>query len=609
MRLFTVLSALAHLVGASTILQLNGTTYYSPEYLAGSVSIAKASSSAPADVLPATYLSKSPASVQDLKKQLVQLLEGDDVISESFLSTIILPKGAQVPAELRRYLKSAGVAVFVASSRPKLPSGPYFLHPSGSLTRVYRLYVDTNMAFVQGVIQGQDGQYLPSVAAVQDSVNAAVSIPVPSRHYYPKPSAEKPLSGLRLGVKDVIDLKGIKTGGGSRAYFALYPPANETASSLQRLIDLGAVVVGKLKTSQFAIGEVPTANYVDQLAPFNPRADGYQSPSASSCGPGAAVASYDWLDLGMATDTTGSIRGPSAANGVFGMRITNASLPLDGILPISATMDTPGVIARDAKLLQEVHTNWFQAKAKYSSLPKRIFLPDEFWASVNKTIMPVYDKFLKDLSTLIDAKVEHVNTNDSFIQHTGNKEGIVAFTSAIQQILVLDQWNRLGKPFFSDYQEQFGRSPFVDPVLRIGLAVAPSLTPKDYTEAQHRLQVYRKWFTSQLVPSCESSLVIYPLNPGLEVSRDDSLRNSDEISSVSPVLTGQAAYAGVPDYAVPIGVRKYKSVVSMVEEELPVSVGIIGGAGCDHMLLDLIVKLGENNSDFKTSVNTGRTLW
>ncbi|KAJ4259752.1 hypothetical protein NW762_007683 [Fusarium torreyae] len=609
MRFFSVLSALAHLVGASTILQLNGTTYYSPDYPAGSVSIAKDSSSAPAGVLPATYLSKSPASVQDLKKQFVQLLEGDDVISESFLSTIILSTEAQLSTEVKGYLKSAGVAVFIASSKPKLPSGPYFLHPSGSLTRVYRLYVDTNMAFVQGVIQGQNGQYLPSVAAAHDSVNAAISIPIPSRHYYPKPSSRKPLSGLRIGVKDVIDLKGIKTGGGSRAYFALYPPVNTTASSLQRLIDLGAVVVGKLKTSQFAIGERPTANYVDQLAPFNPRGDGYQSPSASSCGPGAAMASYDWLDLGLGTDTTGSIRGPSAANGVFGMRITNASLPLDGILPISAAMDTPGLIARDAKLLQEVYTNWFQAKAKYSSFPKRIILPDEFWASVNKTTMPVYDKFLKDFSTLIGAKVEHVNTNNSFIEHTGNKEGILAFTTAIQQIMVLDQWNRLGKPFFSDYQNEFGRTPFVDPVLRMGLALAPNVTPEVYTEAQRRLQVYRKWFTSQLVPSCESSLVIYPLDPGLEVSRDDSLREDDAFYSLAPLLTQQAAYAGVPDYAVPIGVRKFKSPVSMIEEELPVSVGIISGAGCDHMLLDLIVKHGEKNDDFKTKVNTGRTLW
>ncbi|KAF2797298.1 hypothetical protein K505DRAFT_298554 [Melanomma pulvis-pyrius CBS 109.77] len=83
-------------------------------------------------------------------------------------------------------------------------------------------------------------------------------------------------------------------------------PAGETAPALQRLIDLGAVVVGKTKTTQFALGERPTADYVDQLAPFNPRGDGYQHPQGSSCGTGAGVASYDWLDFGTGSDTGGS---------------------------------------------------------------------------------------------------------------------------------------------------------------------------------------------------------------------------------------------------------------------------------------------------------------
>jgi hypothetical protein len=47
----------------------------------------------------------------------------------------------------------------------------------------------------------------------------------------------------------------------------------------------------------------------------------------------------------------------------------------------------------------------------------------------------------------------------------------------------------------------------------------------------------------------------------------------------------------------------------MGEEELPVSVGVIGGAGCDHMLLDLVVKLGEELNGFHTSVKTGRSMW
>jgi Asp-tRNA(Asn)/Glu-tRNA(Gln) amidotransferase A subunit family amidase len=55
------------------------------------------------------------------------------------------------------------------------------------------------------------------------------------------------------------------------------------------------VIVGKLKTTQFADSEWPTCDYIDYHAPSNPRADGYQTTSGSSCGSAAAVASYEWL--------------------------------------------------------------------------------------------------------------------------------------------------------------------------------------------------------------------------------------------------------------------------------------------------------------------------
>jgi Asp-tRNA(Asn)/Glu-tRNA(Gln) amidotransferase A subunit family amidase len=57
-------------------------------------------------------------------------------------------------------------------------------------------------------------------------------------------------------VKDIFDVAGIKSSGGNRAYYQLSPPANETAPAIQKLIDAGAVLIGKMKTSQFANGEV-----------------------------------------------------------------------------------------------------------------------------------------------------------------------------------------------------------------------------------------------------------------------------------------------------------------------------------------------------------------
>lgn len=126
------------------------------------------------------------------------------------------------------------------------------------------------------------------------------SVAVPSRLYY-TPTAEKPLSGvslsekkkthgtrltnsaqLRLGVKDIFDLKGLRTSGGNRAFHDLYPPRNATAPAVKRLIDRGVIIVGKMGTVQFANGDNPTADWVDFHCPFNPRVSHYVN-SDKSC--------------------------------------------------------------------------------------------------------------------------------------------------------------------------------------------------------------------------------------------------------------------------------------------------------------------------------------
>ncbi|KAF4986583.1 hypothetical protein FDECE_15866 [Fusarium decemcellulare] len=81
---------------------------------------------------------------------------------------------------------------------------------------------------------------------------------------------------------------------------------------------LAQMVVGLQKLSQLANGEAATADCVDYHAPFNPRGDGYQDTSSSSAGAGASVASYEWLDLAIGSDTGGSIRGPAGVQGLFG---------------------------------------------------------------------------------------------------------------------------------------------------------------------------------------------------------------------------------------------------------------------------------------------------
>lgn len=140
------------------------------------------------------------------------------------------------------------------------------------------------------------------------------------------------MAGWRIVIKDNIDLEGIKTSLGNRAYYEVYPPRSQTAENIQKVIDRGVVVVGKAKMNSFGNWEEAT-EYIDYHAPWNPRADGYQSTGGSSAGSAAAVAAYDWLDIAIGTDSWGSITRPALWCGCFGLRPSIGAVSTHGIEP------------------------------------------------------------------------------------------------------------------------------------------------------------------------------------------------------------------------------------------------------------------------------------
>lgn len=154
---------------------------------------------------------------------------------------------------------------------------------------------------------------------------------VPSRCYF-KRTKEKPLDGARIAVKDNFDIKNFRTSLCNRAWEELYPPADRTASSIQRLVDAGAIIVGKTRLNAMTIRE-DTMECVEFLAPFNPRGDGYQTSSGSSSGSCAALASYDWLDFSIGSDSKSFSR--------------NAGLPLTSSNQQTEAVESP-LIGMDA---------------------------------------------------------------------------------------------------------------------------------------------------------------------------------------------------------------------------------------------------------------------
>ena len=115
-------------------------------------------------------------------------------------------------------------------------------------------------------------------------------------------SDHKPLDGWRIALKDVFEVDGLRTSLCNRGYLELYKHATSTAPSIARIVGCGGSILGKTKLSSFLSREEP-AESIDFQSVWNPRADGHQSPGGSSSGSAAAVAAYEWVDIGVGTDS------------------------------------------------------------------------------------------------------------------------------------------------------------------------------------------------------------------------------------------------------------------------------------------------------------------
>ena len=128
-----------------------------------------------------------------------------------------------------------------------------------------------------------------------------INVVVPSRCYFRK-SRERPLDGVRIIVEDNFDIKGHPTTTNKREWAELHSTARHTAPSLEQLIQLGAIIVGKAKLRAL-IAQEGTMDYVDYTAPFNSRGDGHQKASQDGNGTCAALGRYDWLDFAIGSNS------------------------------------------------------------------------------------------------------------------------------------------------------------------------------------------------------------------------------------------------------------------------------------------------------------------
>lgn len=166
-----------------------------------------------------------------------------------------------------------------------------------------------------------------------------------------------PLHGIPVLLKDNFDTFDMPTTAGSQLLEGSIPP--DDAFVVKKLREAGAIILAKVNLSEFAgsggsvsgapddiakLGRVPNGSSSAGGQTRNPH-DLERGPSGSSGGTGAAIAAA-FGSFGLGTDTGGSVRGPSSANGIVGLKPTHGLMSRDGIVPLGLSFDTGGPMAR-----------------------------------------------------------------------------------------------------------------------------------------------------------------------------------------------------------------------------------------------------------------------
>jgi mandelamide amidase len=395
-----------------------------------------------------------------------------------------------------------------------------------------------------------------------------------------------PLAGLPIVVKDNIDGAGLPTTAGTPALREHRPRRN--APSLQKLVDAGAIVLGKTNLHELAFG-ITSTNLSSFAGPVRNPYDRARIAGGSSGGTAAALAAR-LASAGLGTDTGGSVRVPAALCGVAGLRPSvgngGAQRRYDDagqVVPISHTRDTVGPMARtvsDVALLDSVITGGEMPHA-IGLAGLRIGLPASFWSGLDSRVEAVMAAAKARLAAagviFVDADIPGLMALDSQ----------VSFQIALHEpIADLPEYlRRSGAPqlSLSDIARQIA-SP--DVKLAFEAIVADVFGPA-YAEAMavHRPRMqalYASYFSTHGLAAMMFPTTVLPAAPidPVEGSSSVSVNGGAPARTFDTFIrnTDPGSNAGIPGLSLHAG---------MTADGLPVGLALDGPLGSDRSLLGI----------------------
>ncbi|MDQ4038010.1 MAG: indoleacetamide hydrolase [Actinomycetota bacterium] len=391
---------------------------------------------------------------------------------------------------------------------------------------------------------------------------------------YPEPGRAGPVGGLPVLAKDAIDTADLPTTGGTPALTGRLPPVN--APVVERLVAAGAWIAAKTTMHELSFGI--TSNNAWSGPVCNP----YQSDliAGGSSGGAAAAVAAGIAPVSLAADTGGSARLPAAMCGVVGFRPTHGRYPGDGVVPISHTRDTVGVIARrvsDVVLLDAVLAEQAQAASARSLTGVRLGVPKQFWRDLDRGVATTAGA-ARDL--LSDAGVELVEVDITGVMELNAAVGFpVCFYEFPRELA--RYLSAAGYELTTEDVRRQVASPDVAGVWEL-LAGDGAVNEDQYQEAlDARLRLQQEYAT--VLSANRLSALVFPTAPltARPIGDDDTIElNGQRQPTFATYIrnTDLSGNAGHPGISIPAG---------LAPDGLPVGIELDAAVGDDEALLAL----------------------
>ncbi|CAM4267476.1 Indoleacetamide hydrolase [Bordetella muralis] len=368
----------------------------------------------------------------------------------------------------------------------------------------------------------------------------------------------RPLEGLPITVKDLIDTKNMDTCYGSQAYLG-HRPATD-ADIVRSLLDCGAIIIGKTTTHEFAWG-VTTASecFGDTRNPIDPT----RIPGGSSGGAAAAIA-YGAVTAGIGSDTGGSVRIPAALCGLVGFKPTLGALSTRGVFPLSPTCDHVGLMGRevdDVLYLSDV----LNPQTPRSDAPLSARL------GVVREIAPV--SLATDVAIPFEAAVQRLERTFSCVELDSADLFHGAF-DAFSSIVLIEggvehfrrhSWERIVASYSPETVDRLRRAQKTDMHAYVSAQQVKDRLITGLHEAMHSIDYV-------ILPTCPC------IAPALNTTSVNTGNWSGTVREALMTYTAPFNIAGFPAISIPIPVRN---------ESLPASLQIVARPGNDRALLHI----------------------